>query len=398
MRLRAALALSSAVIAFGIAVLAAAPSAAPRNEWRHLAGWYRLGEGREVLLSWAAEGDLRLAAPSEPYFSHSFRLQSDGSFLWRHSKDGTEETRSVRFSRAEVDGVASFDWATEDGDSGFAPRLNPQPYGLRELEYRNQQVHLSGTLLLPKADEPVPAAALIHGSGDSDRDNLWYLAIADHLARNGIAVLLPDKRGCGRSGGNWRTSSMEDFARDTRASVAAIRGIPGIDPDRIGLFGISQGGRIAPLAADGQDTIAFVVNVSGGVLPVDESLLHESRQTLRQKGMPGWLADAFGPFAAAVAKRRNPVWWEKNETYDPLPYWRSLEVPALVVYGAEDERDNVPVKRSVALLEELQPSVNLRVEVFPDSGHGLFLPDTQTIRPKVLELFVSWIRAKAPAS
>lgn len=65
MRLRAALALSSTVIAAGIAVLAAAPSAAPRDEWRHLAGWYRLGDGREVLLTWAAEGDLRLAAQSE---------------------------------------------------------------------------------------------------------------------------------------------------------------------------------------------------------------------------------------------------------------------------------------------------------------------------------------------
>jgi pimeloyl-ACP methyl ester carboxylesterase len=398
MRFRRLLVLSSAVIGLACAGSTADALAGPRGEWKQLVGWYRLGDGREVLLTWAADGDLRLAAPSEPYFSHPFRSQSGGSFLWQHTKDGTEETRTVAFATADADRPRGFDWTTEDGASGFAPRLNPQPYELRELEYRNQQVRLSGTLLLPNPDEPVPAAAMVHGSGDSDRDNLWYLAIADHLARNGIAVLLPDKRGCGRSGGDWRTSSMEDFARDTQASVAAIRGIPGIDRDRVGLFGISQGGRIAPLAADGLDTIAFVVNVSGGVLPVDESLLHESRQTLRQKGMPGWMADAFGPFAAAVAKRRNPVWWEKNETYYPLPYWRSLEVPALIVYGAEDERDNVPVKRSVGLLEELQPSVDLTVEVFPDSGHGLFVPDTQTIRPEVLELFVSWIRAKVPAS
>ena len=191
---------------------------------------------------------------------------------------------------------------------------------------------------------------------------------------------------------------MEDFAGDARASVEAVRKIREIDPGRVGLFGISQGGRIAPLAADRQDTIAFIVNVSGGVLSVDASLLHESRQTLRQKGMPGWMADAFGPFAAAVAKRRNRTWWKKNGTYDPLPYWESLEVPALVVYGAEDEHDNVPVVRSVALLEKLEPSVDLTIEVFPSIGHGLFEPGTRTIRSEALKLFVRCVREKAPAN
>jgi pimeloyl-ACP methyl ester carboxylesterase len=358
-------------------------------EWASIVGWYQLADGREALLSWGADGGLRLATLDEPYFSQSFEPLPNESFLWKPSE---EPPRSVRFEFNENGEVSGFHWTDEDRGSGQARRLSAQPYLLRELEYRNDAIVLSGTLLLPEADAPVSAAAMIHGSGDSDRDNIWYLVIADHLARNGVAVLLPDKRGCGKSGGDWTTSSMEDFALDTKASVEALRRLDAIDPGRIGLVGCSQGGRIAPLAVARGTDASYLVNLSGGVLPVNESLLHESRQTLRQKGLPGWLADSFAPFAAAVAKQRNPVWWEKNGTFDPMPYWRSLRPPALIVYGAEDEFDNVPVSRSVALLEQIPPAVDVTIQVYPDSGHGLFLPETRTVRPDFLALLASWIQ------
>jgi len=365
------------------------PSGRAEANWTKLVGWYRLDSGRDALLSWAADGDLRLAALQEPFLSQPLQQRDDESLLWTPSE---RAPRSVRFRFDADDRVLGFDWTDEEDGTGSAERLPRQPYSLRELEYENGAVRLSGTLLLPSADGPVPAAAMIHGSGDSDRDNLWYLVIADHLAKDGIAVLLPDKRGCGKSGGDWRTSGMRDFAADAHTSVRALQALSSIDSRRVGFLGISQGGRIAPLAASSMDDLAFVVNLSGGVLPVNESLLHESRQTLRQQGMPGWMADGFGPFAAAVAKLRNPVWWEKNGNYDPMPHWRSLEVPGLVVYGADDERDNVPVSRSVALLEEISGSVDLTVRVYPDSGHGLFVPGTRTIRPEALALLSRWIR------
>ena len=150
----------------------------------------------------------------------------------------------------------------------------------------------------------------------------------------------------------------------------------------------------APLTAARVKALAFAINISGGTLPVDQSLLHESRQTLRQKGMPGWMADGFGPFAAAIAKRRHPVWWKKNGEFDPLPYWRKLTVPALIVYGADDEHDNVPVYRSMELLEQIRTSVDLTIQLYRDSGHGLFLPGTQTIRPEFLEFLAGWIHGK----
>jgi pimeloyl-ACP methyl ester carboxylesterase len=110
------------------------------------------------------------------------------------------------------------------------------------------------------------------------------------------------------------------------------------------------------------------------------------------------MADGMAGFAASVAKPRQPIWWEKNGSFDPLPYWAALTVPALAVYGAEDEKDNVPVSRSVELLEELRPAVDVTIEVYPDSGHGLFVPGTQTVRPELLQLLTRWITEKVQAS
>ncbi len=369
-------------------------SAQSCSRWRwlplpldNLVGWYQLPDGQEVLLTWAADGDLRLAALGDPFFSRPFRPSPDASFLWLTE---TDEARTVHF-RLAADEAIGFEWSDADEGAVHALRLASQPYGLRELEFENQGVTLSGTLLIPTGGLPVPAAVMIHGSGESDRDNLWYLEIADHLARNGIAVLLPDKRGCGKSGGEWRTAGMDDFAGDSQAAAVAVGGQSGIDGAGVGFLGVSQGGSIAPLAATMTAGTAFAVSLVAGVTTFDEIVPHESRQTLRQNGLPGPIADALAPMAAAIARRRRPVWWKKNGSFDPLPYWRQLTIPKLFIYGGEDERDNVPVSQSVARLEDAGLPA-LEIEIYPDSGHGLFLPGTKTIRPDFLELLSTWIQ------
>lgn len=362
------------------------------GDWTSLVGWYELEEGRQGLLTWAADADLRLAGLGEPHSSERFDSREDGSFLWTAASG--EQPRVVRFQRDASGRAVGFEWDSRPVGSGTARRIADEPYSLRELEFQNEGIWLSGTLLLPKAAGPLPTVAMIHGSGESDRDNLWYLTIADRIARGGVAVLLPDKRGCGRSSGDWTTASMEDFAKDTRAAVRALRRLAELDPERVGLLGCSQGGSVAPLAASITADIGFVISLSGGVATFDELLLHESRQTLREEGLPGLLADGLAPAAAAMAKLQRPLWWKKNGSFDPLPYWTRLSVPALVVYGTEDEGDNVPVSQSVARLEGAGPA-KLTLKLYSDSGHGLFLPGTRTVRPDLLDLLATWIRASS---
>ena len=63
--------------------------------------------------------------------------------------------------------------------------------------------------------------------------------------------------------------------------------------------------------------------------------------------------------------------------------WRALDVPALVIYGAEDERDNVPVTKSVERLrvaDAADGEHEIEIVVYSDSGHALYASGTKRIR------------------
>ena len=87
---------------------------------------------------------------------------------------------------------------------------------LSELNYTDvtfkntyENIDLAGMLFIPEGEGPFPTAIIIHGSGPSFRNSKWYLLTTRHLLNQGIAVLLPDKRGCEKSGGEWKEPHSE---------------------------------------------------------------------------------------------------------------------------------------------------------------------------------------------
>ena len=368
-------------------------------------GEYRLPDGGNRLLTFGADGGLYLFRIEDHRFA---REDSLGRILAHDAERFTWHGRGEAFEREvtfedDAEGRAlAFLWQ-DQGETQRAERILDSPLALRQVAFGNADVPLSGTLFLPAGSEAIPAAVLIHGSGASDRDNLWYVHLARYLAVNGIAVFLPDKRGTGQSGGEWRTASFEDFAEDTLAALRAVARQPEIDGGRVGIVGISQGGWIAPLVAAWSQDVRFVVNLSGAaVRPVDQ-LRHETRQTLRQEGVPNWLAGVLVPYAAAFPQHRRAVWWNRNGAFDPEPLWRATRQPALVVYGREDERDNVAVAESVEVFERIaRDRPYLTVHVFEGVGHGLYDAKTRIINGDFLEMLRGWIASQvaieAPAS
>ncbi|HVK16623.1 MAG TPA: alpha/beta fold hydrolase [Fimbriiglobus sp.] len=169
----------------------------------------------------------------------------------------------------------------------------PFPYPAEDVTFENKPAgaKLAGTLTLPKGDGPFPAVVLISGSGPQDRDETLFghkpfLVIADHFARNGIAVLRFDDRGVGKSGGKHEGATSADFATDVHAAVKFLQGRKEIDSKRIGLMGHSEGGLIAPMvAADHPDDVGFIVLLAGPGLPGNEVLRSQQKVILKAMGM-----------------------------------------------------------------------------------------------------------------
>jgi len=247
----------------------------------------------------------------------------------------------------------------------------------REITFVNHEagLELGGMLFVPEGVGPFPAAVIIHGSGSSRRNNRWYLTLTRYLQENGIAVLLPDKRGSERSKGNWRTASFENLATDTIAAISFLKGQGGFAVSKIGVVGLSQGGHIAPIVATKSADVAFVVDIVGSSLPMHDLLLYEESNNLREMGILPGISNLLAGVSTLYLRRFGQRdFWDAVGNFDPLPYWRTTTQPVLVLYGAEDT--NVPSRESAERLNALNKA-NIKVIVFEGSGHALASPEGQ---------------------
>jgi pimeloyl-ACP methyl ester carboxylesterase len=166
--------------------------------------------------------------------------------------------------------------------------VKPYPYYNEDVVFENTEakITLAGTLTLPNKNGTFPVVILISGSGPQDRDESFmghkpFLVLADHLTKQGIGVLRFDDRGHGESTGDFGNATTEDFSKDVLSAIAYLKTRNDIDIENIGLIGHSEGGIIAPLAANNSKDVAFMVllastGVSGAELSVMQS------KTLRQ--------------------------------------------------------------------------------------------------------------------
>ena len=134
-----------------------------------------------------------------------------------------------------------------------------------EVTFANGEDVLAGTLYRPGKVEPCPAVVLLTGSNRGVRGPL-LTRIAQHFARNGIAVLHYDSAGTGKSTGNALLQSRADRALEAAEAIRFLRTKRGVEPQHIGLWGGSEGASIALLAAAMYpQEVSFVVPVSGPI-------------------------------------------------------------------------------------------------------------------------------------
>jgi uncharacterized protein len=281
----------------------------------------------------------------------------------------------------------------------------PPAFKQEEVSFRNGEATLSGTLLLPLTKGPHPAVVFLHGAGSEGRYGARFLA--EYFARHGIAALIYDKRGVGKSTGDWKRSDFNDLAQDAIAGIHFLQQRKEINPKQIGLYGHSQGGMIAPLIASLSKDVAFIISGAGSAVPVYESEINSVTNQLRAKGISGkelaeatefiklWVnvmrtGQGWEQFDSAVEKVREMTWFpmlhmppkdhwmwafhKRIYDYNAADYWAQVSVPVLVIYG---ERDlYVPVTQSIWNIDRaLSKAKNsdYTIIVLPRASHSFII-------------------------
>src|SRR5215208_2671909 len=334
-------------------------------------------------------------------------------------------------------GVHVIDLDVKGRQSGaFATRV---PIRREEVTFKNGDVTLAGTLLLPAAKGKRPAVVFTHGGGPQLREIMWGLGYL--YAARGFAVLSYDKRGVGKSTGNWREASFEDLADDAVAAAKFLQSRKDVNPKQIGFWGLSQGGWIAPLAASRFPDAAFAIALSGGGLSPAETELFDTEYELSKAGYTAneindalafqklkneiiaspTVNDKWDEYARARAtakdkkwfrhqgidvygaeRRDDPFWTHMRRfyAYDPAPTLRASPAPLLAIFGELDTPEGV--KANVRAIRQILDQAGRRdytVKVYPNGSHNLMEvpPDNpnESVRlkrfpPGFFEMMVDW--------
>lgn len=161
----------------------------------------------------------------------------------------------------------------------YLERTLPQdlPYHTEEVSIEvSGEVTLAGTLSIPQGEGPFPAVILLTGSGPQNRDEYAFgfkpfKLIADHLTRNGVAVLRCDDRGVGEStAGEKIDITSVDFALDAEAQLDYLKTRSEIA--EIGILGHSEGATVGCMLTAQRSDPAFLIMMAGSAVPGDELL------------------------------------------------------------------------------------------------------------------------------
>lgn len=267
----------------------------------------------------------------------------------------------------------------------IGPDLSEVDYS--EIFFKNGHgnLQLSGMLLVPEGEGPFPTVIIIHGSGTSRRNSVWYLSVAQYLQQQGIAVLLPDKRGSEKSEGEWLGASFGELATDTISAVEFVKHQQMFEYSTIGLLGMSQGGWIAPVVAAKTDDVSFVVSMAGSAVTTEEQLLHEEIYNIAPYTYTS-IAKLIAPISSRALMKKE--FFIPTAGFDPIPYWKDVDVPVFFALGGDDE--NVPVEASIRRLKENDLN-HFAIKVYPDGGHAIRDIQTNKVNEEYLNDLVKFV-------
>lgn len=292
-------------------------------------------------------------------------------------------------------------------------------FDVTDTSFAGHGVTLAGRLVLPKGDTAVPVAVLVHGSENYSALDLY--ALQRLLPAQGVGVFVYDKRGTGRSTGEY-TQNFDVLADDAVAAMAEARRLAGSRAGRMGFEGGSQGGWIAPLAASRTNADFSISSFGLLVTPLEEDreeivlqmkLKHhtpdETAKALEIADAAGVLVgsnftEGYARFDALRAKAQDAPWYkdlEGNFTgtllplteaemkakakelnpgvpwhYDGMAVQRALRVPQLWVQATDDL--DAPYAETNRKLQELQGQGKpITIVAFPHAQHGIYEYETK---------------------
>ncbi len=272
-----------------------------------------------------------------------------------------------------------------------------------DLIVRNGSNHIEGTLICPESQTALPLVILIHGSGFATRYNVMNEAVFFNSL--GFASFVYDKQGMGVSTGNSGLELSYSEISDIILEISnTLKKHPKIDSSRIGVWGHSEGGWVAPLAASKSKDLNFIIMSAGPAVSTLELMKQmfikmAKKQNLSDddinkiddymtrfksalmdkdylKEVRDLIAESEGQDFSNYVLKPGTNWeiniWRKLNQYKPKKVLDKIDVPVLALYGEDD-----PVMDSqynARLLQQMIGS-NATIKLIDDANHQFMISE-----------------------
>lgn len=321
------------------------------------------------------------------------------------------------------------------GMAPVATGFGRKEQNLRELEVEihNGDIRLAGTLTLPDGDGPWPVVLCLHGSGPLDRnENLGrvqrldvFNTIAADLAPRGVATLRFDKRGCGKSSGDYHAAGHSDMMADAAACLRFLEA----DARFSARFALGHSaGTVMAAQLSLAHEIAGLVLLNPFVEPLEETLIrqaeHVEAMVAARRGLGGALTrllmGIFGSpregqrkVLAKLKTTNTPVireglqklpakWFREMLALDTAAIYAKVRTPALIIGGGKDLQCNpADVARIAETMGELATPVLiddlthiLRRDAEPASFAAYARLIRQPMDTEVVKIVGAWLAAR----
>ena len=286
------------------------------------------------------------AAPSTPTRGCRTRARRGRAPPVRARRPRARRPRARR-PRAQGPRGASTAGAANAGDPPAAPVEVA-------LNTSNGTTELDGVLLLPPGIGPFPAVVLVADPSADAMDA--SLPDARLFVQAGVAAYVFERRPAAVDAG-WRGAPrVDDLVGDTVAAVEAVRRAGGVDPERVGVWGVGEGGWILPFVGARAD-LAFLILVDAAAVPLPQQQMWRTGNALAASGAPApavgaavrgmQLAYSVRPIVARVVPRERLGPLADDPGLAPATALAGSHAPMLAVFGTGDA---APVVASAAAL------------------------------------------------
>ncbi|NUR84232.1 MAG: alpha/beta hydrolase, partial [Nonomuraea sp.] len=241
---------------------------------------------------------------------------------------------------------------------------------------------LGGEVFRPEnATGDLPGLLLVHGSG---KGNSWreLETEAKAFAAQGLVVMVTDKRSTGYSKTHRDYGQLAD---DALRAFAVLKRQPGVG--KAGIWGLSEGGWVAPIAASRSPQVDYLVTVGGPGLSPLRTQSWNALNKLDRAGVQGSLRHSY---ASTLHRLAGNAGLFPEAYYDPAATLGKLTQPVLALWGAQDNQ--VMPAESAERFEATVRS-GLTVKFFPGAPHSLEMGDG--LAPGYPQALASWVKRVA---